>query len=167
MFKQVFRVAVLLSLLFLANCKDKIEYSIIPEINMSDRQTYTNPTVMIVGFTDGDGDIGLSEKDTLPPYEFDPDTINPDVSSNKFYYNLLFYYYENIDGSWIEVDLLVPYFYRVPVVTPSGQNKALKGEIEVEIMLDPNRPDSIRFEVELIDRALHVSNRLVTQTIFK
>jgi hypothetical protein len=134
---------------------------------MSDRQIYTNPTVMIIGFTDGDGDIGLNEGDTLSPYEFVPDTINPEVSSNKFYYNLLYYYYEYIDDSWVEVSLIVPYFFRVPVVTPTGQNKALKGEIEVVIILDPNRPDSIRFEVELIDRALHISNRLVTPVIYK
>jgi hypothetical protein len=167
MFKQVFHVVVIFSLLFLTGCNERIDYSDIPEITMSDRQVYTNPTVMIVGFTDGDGDIGLNEGDTLPPYEFIPDTlINPEVSSNKFYYNLLFYYYENIDGSWVEVDLIVPYFYRIPVVTPTGQNKALKGEIEVEITFDATTPDSIRFEIELIDRALHISNRLVTPTIF-
>jgi hypothetical protein len=168
MFKQVFLATIVLVLFILTGCNERIEYDIVPEITMSDRQVYTNPTEMIIGFTDGDGDIGLNEGDTLPPFEFVPDSlVNPDVSSNLFYYNLLFYYYENIDGSWVEIDLIVPYYYRVPVLTPTGQNKALKGEIEVEITLDPNRPDSIRFEIELADRALHISNRLVTPTIFK
>ena len=165
MHKFLIWIGVLVSLVFLTRCNDKISYPIIPAITMSETQEYQSPTKMIIGFTDGDGDIGLNDPDTLPPHEFVPDSINPDVSSNKFYYNLLFYYYVWVDGSWEEVDLLVPYFYRVPVITPSGQNKALKGEIEVDILLDSNRPDSVRFEVELIDLALHVSNRLVTPVI--
>jgi len=157
-----------LSLIFLNSCKDNIEYSIIPEIELSDDQVFVNPTEMKIRFTDGDGDIGLSEEDAnTPPYEFVPDSVNEDISSNIFYYNLVLYYFESIDGAWEEADLLIPYYYRVPDLTPSGRNKTLKGEIVVDIVLEVDRADSVRFEIELFDRELHISNRLVTPSIFK
>ena len=123
------------------------------------KQIYQNPSVMVISFTDGDGDIGFNEGDTLPPYNYNS------VDFNKYYYNLLLYYYEKNDDVWEEVELIVPYYYRIPYLTPTGQNKSLKGEIEVSISLPANRPDSIRFDIELIDRALHSSN-ILTSPVF-
>lgn len=178
MFKQVFRVLILLSLVFLTRCSDKIEYSIIPEISMSDKQVYHNPTQMIINFTDGDGDIGLTALDSAtPPYNFVPDSSNPEnLSSNIYYYNLILHYYEKRDGVWEFIDfkepivddiLPFPFHAQVPIITPSGQNKALKGEIELVIELLFTRPDSVRFEIILVDRELHESNRLVTPIIYR
>lgn len=143
------------------SCKKDNVYPIEPEIEMSPRQVYQSPTIIIVSFTDGDGDIGFNDGDTLPPYNLDEENFN------KFYYNLLLYYFIKEGDEWLEVELAVPYYYRVPYITPSGQNKSLKGEIEVEITLPINRPDSIRFDIELIDRALHESNRLTTPVIYR
>ena len=179
MFKHVFRIVVLLLLGFLTRCNDKIEYSIIPEILMSDKQVFLNPTQMIINFTDGDGDIGLTQSDSAtPPYNFVPDSSNPEMSSNIYYYNLILHYYEKRDSVWEFIDfkepligdeLPVPFHGQVPIITPSGQNKALKGEIQLDIDLGLSftRTDSIRFEIILIDRELHESNRLVTPAIYK
>lgn len=169
MFKQVFLAIGVLSLAFVTGCNQKIEYSIIPEITMSDRQVYQSPSAIIIGFTDGDGDIGLNQGDTLPPYNLVPDSTNPGVSTNLRYYNLFFYYFVNKDGVWVnsDDDLLIPFYSRVPVVTPTGQNKALKGEIEYAFVIEEDLADSFRFEIELMDRAANVSNRIVTQTIYK
>ena len=158
------RIALLLSVLIIGliqSCKKDIEYPIEPEIVMSSSQVYQNPTVIIVSFTDGDGDIGFNDGDTLPPYNLDEENFN------KYYYNLLLYYFIKEGDEWVEQELAVPYFYRVPYITPSGQNKSLKGDIEVAITLPINRPDSIRFDIELIDRALHESNRLITPVIYR
>jgi len=149
----------------LSSCQKSKEYPIEPEIDMSTRQVYHNPAKIIITFTDGDGDIGFHESDTLPPFNFVDDGNGN--SENKYYYNLLLYYFEKNDGVWEEIETLVPYSYRVPYITPTGQNKALNGEIEVDIVLSGARPDSIRFEIELIDRALHESNRLVTPVIYR
>ena len=161
MLKKVFHVGIVMLFIFLISCdKDKV-FPDTPEITMSQKQVYDNPVKIIIDFTDGDGDIGLNEGDTLPPYDFNEDPFN------KFYYNLLLYYYEKNDSIWEEVELAVPYFYRIPVITPRGQNKALNGEIDVDVILPFNRPDSIRFEIILIDQALRESNRLQTPVIYR
>lgn len=110
---------------------------------------------LVFGFTDGDGDIGLTEADSLPPYDA----------------NLFLEYYEYQSGAWVNVDLggspNIP--YRVPVITPTGQNKTLEGEIA--IALEPfslshnTAADSIKYSVTLQDRALHVSNSVETGLI--
>jgi hypothetical protein len=60
-------------------------------------------------------------------------------------------------------------YYRVPVVTPTGQNKALEGEIAVALKPWPTLPgttgDTIRYSVKLVDRALHESNVVFTDRI--
>ena len=161
MSNKVFLAVFLFTLIFLVNCDKDKDYPDTPVITMSQKQEYSNPVNMIIDFTDGDGDIGLNERDTLPPYNFNEDPFN------KYYYNLLLYYFEKNDSIWQEIELPVPYFYRIPVITPRGQNKALNGEIEVAISLPFNRPDSIRFEIILIDQALRESNRLQTPVIYK
>ena len=161
MSNKVFLTVLLFTLIFLVNCDKDKDYPDTPVITMSQKQEYSNPVNMIIDFTDGDGDIGLNERDTLPPYNFNEDPFN------KYYYNLLLYYFEKNDSIWQEIELPVPYFYRIPVITPRGQNKALNGEIEVAISLPFNRPDSIRFEIILIDQALRESNRLQTPVIYK
>ena len=145
----------------ISSCKKENVYPIEPVIEMSDRQQYQSPSMMIVSFTDGDGDVGFAEGDTLYPYNYTGE------NGNKYYYNLLLYYFEKIDDEWVPVELAINYFYRVPYLTPTGQNKSLKGEIEVAISLPANRPDSIRFEIELIDRALNESNMLTSGVIYK
>ena len=159
-----FHYTLIFALLFIGlfdACRKQDEYPIEPVIEMSDKQVYQNPSVIVISFTDGDGDVGFNEGDTLPPYNYNS------VDFNKYYYNLLLYYYEKNDDVWEEVELIVPYYYRIPYLTPSGQNKSLKGEIEVSISLPASRPDSIRFDIELIDRALHSSNILTSPVIYK
>ena len=143
------------------SCKKDNVYPIEPVIEMSPDQIYLSPSTITISFTDGDGDIGLNDGDTVAPYNYNP------VDFNKYYYNLLLYYFVKNGDVWEETDLIVPYYYRVPNLTPSGQNKSLKGKIEVSITLPINRPDSIHFNVELIDRALHSSNILTTPVFYK
>jgi len=60
--------------------------------------------------------------------------------------------------------------FRIENITPIGQNKALKGEIKT--ILEPRyynfgatSNDSILFKIVLIDRALNISNELITPII--
>jgi len=163
MLKRLFFPVLILFVIGMDSCTKNEVFSDIPAIEMSGKQVYKNPTEMIIDFTDGDGDIGFNEGDTLPPYNLDT------TNFNKFYYDLLFYYFQkNEAGEWEEIIFdEVNYFYRLPVITPRGQNKSLKGEIKVAISLPLLRPDSIRFEVELIDKALNVSNRITTPVIYR
>ena len=112
---------------------------------------------LIFSFTDGDGDIGLSAGDTLPPYN----------KGSDYYYNLFITYKELQHGILTPIDLPLPFNTRLPVITPSGNNKAIKGEMEVK--LDIYNPlstyDTICFDFYIVDRALHKSNVVSTPLI--
>lgn len=113
--------------------------------------------VLKIYFTDGDGDLGLADGDTFPPFD----------KSSPYYYNFFITYYEKQHGNYIAVDLPVTFNSRIPVVNPSGDNKAIKGEIEIELFI--NNPfslfDTIMFEAYIADRALHNSNVIRTPDI--
>jgi len=113
---------------------------------------------LVFTFEDGDGDIGLPQPDSIPT-----DTTN---------YNLFFTLYEKLDGEFAEVDeddLETPLNYRIPFIEMEGQNKTLKGEIQVNFFyfkLFLIKYDTIKYEFYLVDRALHKSNVEETDTIF-
>ena len=158
------RITILFSLLLviaLQSCKKDDVYPIEPFIEMSTSQVYKSPTHMYIDFTDGDGDIGFNEGDTLPPYDYNEDDFN------KYYYNLLLYYFVKDGDEWVEIEPAVPFYYRIPYITPRGQNKSLKGEIEIDNPFPSIWPDSVRYEIELIDRALHESNRITTPVFYQ
>ena len=109
-----------------------------------------------ISFTDGDGDIGLSQGDTVEPYDI----------TSLYYHNLFVEYFEKRNGNYellVFPDDSLNNYFRVPVITPEGQNKSLEGDIEIDIFLDLLTPyDTVMFEVFLVDRALHHSNTIQT-----
>ncbi len=117
-------------------------------------------------FTDGDGDIGLAEGDTLPPFE--PDSY--------YHYNLYLDYYEKDDvlgwqrGRDLAGDSIV-FPYRLKPILVKGKTRGIKGTMDVSNINFSNpfstQADTFRFEIRLIDRALNVSNIIQTQTIIK
>ena len=105
-------------------------------------------------FEDGDGDIGLTQPDSLS------------VDSTNF--NLFFTLFGKIDGEFIEVsenDLETPLNYRIPYIEKEGQNKALKGEIQVDFIYLLFEYDTIKYSFFIVDRALHKSNVETTPEI--
>lgn len=148
-------VFLLLIAAFLISCSKKEEYPIIPEIEFLGMTKLYDPVlqrydrgVLDISFKDGDGDIGLFENQTEPPY--------------NFYVK----YFELQNGSETRVVIYDTNEFnaRIPVLTPSGSVKAIKGEIEDTLnifnMLSPF--DTIKFEVYLVDRELHKSNTVST-----
>ena len=107
--------------------------------------------ILKISFTDGDGDIGLDAIYTLPPKDNCMDStcsniyINATVIKNGYSQEL-------------------PYNYRIPVITPTGQNKALKGEIDVKLIFIPPYDTAI-CEIYLVDRKLHRSEIITTPKI--
>jgi hypothetical protein len=100
-------------------------------------------------FTDGDGDIGLFEDDTIPPYD----------------YNLFVNYFEMQQDTFLKVDISPPYHIRIPDLMPSGQNKTLKAELKYDIDITYRNSNVIRFELKLFDRSLNESNWIITPSI--
>lgn len=105
-------------------------------------------------FEDGDGDIGLTQPDSLS------------VDSSNF--NLFFTLFSKTDGEFIEVsedDLETPLNYRIPYIKKEGQNKALKGEIQIDFIYLLFEYDTIKYSFFIVDRALHKSNIETTREI--
>ena len=109
---------------------------------------------LIFDFEDGDGDIGLTQPDSLS------------VDSTNF--NLFFTLFGKIDGEFIEVsedDLKTTLNYGIPYIEKEGQNKALKGEIQVDFRYHTFEYDTIKYSFFIVDRALHKSNVETTPEI--
>ena len=120
---------------------------------------------LIIGFTDGDGDVGLAQWDTLSP---DFCAVCP------YHYNLQCEYQEWQNGEWVEINLdpeaaQIPFYYRVPPAVPTGDNPALNDTIAIDMnswsLVSPF--DSLRFRITLFDRSLNESNEAFTNVVVK
>jgi len=144
----------------LSGCLKTEEFPDEPAIAYKAFTQYGDSASIVVSFTDGDGDIGLDQGDTTGPY----------APGETFYHNFFVEYYTLENGVWsAPFEFALPLYYRVPVVTPTGQNKSLEGEIAVALKPYPTLPgtsgDTIRYSVKLVDRALNESNLVFTEAV--
>ncbi len=158
----------LLVVLFLgtsiSSCTKHNEYPIEPVIEylsvdkIPNSGTADDKAFIIISFTDGDGDIGLEVDDTLPPF-------NP---SGDYYYNYYITYYEKLNDTFQKIDLPFTFNTRIPFVEESLAERGIKGEIKVEVYINNvnSDADSIRFDLQIVDRALHKSNIITSPSIF-
>ncbi len=164
-------------IIIFSSCKKGEKFSGIPKIEYKSFTKIYNPSlgifdrgIITVKFEDGDGDIGLAPSDTYPPY-------NP---GSRYYYNFIITYFELQNGNLVEVPILsynpqtqqydtVYLSARIPILTPSGRNKAIKGEIQDTIFIYNFNStfDTIKFEFVLVDRALNESNIVSTPLIIR
>ncbi len=142
-----------LGLFFVFGCTKEETYPITPEISFKNLEVFqslsqNDSLVLTFSFTDGDGDIGTP----------DADTVNTDVFVTM---------YEMMDGVFVKYDDPFGAFnYRVPFLEPRGNNKSLKGDIRINVdynIFEIN--DTIRYELYMKDRAGHQSNVIGTSTI--
>lgn len=175
MIKRFFQIApfALASLLIISvsSCLKPVSYPDEPELETIDYLEMGDSLKLSVTFTDGDGDVGLNADDTTGDFN----------SSSFYHYNLYVEYFEMMDGNWVKgtqdpsgnnspLADTINFTYRIKNLTPIGQNKTLKGTINVTIepiAYNPlsNHSDSVKYRVSLIDRALHISNTIETETI--
>ena len=125
-----------------------------PRITFRSLKQFADSASFTIAFTDGDGDIGLSAGDNAPPFD-----------AGSTYYNNLFLEMDTLyHGVWTRVQFTLPLRYRIPRITPTGQNKALEGEIAVNIAPWPIFPgsegDTVRIFARMVDRAIHESNEV-------
>ena len=152
----------------LSSCREEISYPTIPAIEFKDFVVYPDSAFITVDFTDGDGNIGFDVGDTLGQFAYSIDPFN------KFYYNFYIDIYQLQNDQWELYDLTPspsnpdsqPFYYRTEKLDPDGSDKNLEGEIEVKLApfppVDFNSGDTIRFEVQLADRDLNLSNKVTT-----
>ena len=169
-------VVLILALLALAACQKKPEYPIEPKITydglaylMNADSTMTGEVILRIGYTDGDGDLGLDDADTL--YPFGP--------NDPHYYNLLIDYLKWDGAAFVETPLLswnqqtqsydtISFNARFKRLVFNDEEKPISGIIEYTMMVyNPVSPDdTIKFRVHIIDRALHESNTIETDAIW-
>ncbi|MDQ3099888.1 MAG: hypothetical protein M3R08_00755 [Bacteroidota bacterium] len=143
---------------FAAGCGPDLEFPPEPRIEYRTFVQSGAAAKLTIYFTDGDGDIGLDPSDTQWPYD----------TASEYYHNFFLTFEELQDGIWVRPELELENNYRIPRITPAGQNKTLQGEIAVDLFwpIRPGSPyDTVRFEVMIVDRALNESNRVFTDPI--
>lgn len=143
----------------LISCFKKEEYPIEPLVSFESflKSNEANKAVITFNFTDGDGDIGLLESDTLAPYD----------KEGKNYYNLILTYFEKddtlgwIQGKDVEGTPIVLNFRLKPILDYSI-SKGVKGTISYDFDFYynflSNQSDTIMYEFQIIDRNLNHSN---------
>jgi hypothetical protein len=156
----------LLSLTVFASCRPESEYPDVPAIEYSKFLAIGDNGRITITFTDGDGDIGLRESDIQAPFD----------TSSIYFNNCFIAYEEKVNGQWQagldQQGNPVEFKYRIPYVTPQGQNKALKGSIDITITPFYYNPisidsDTIRYRIKIVDRALHESNEVISEEIIR
>lgn len=149
MIQRFFIAGVLLSLM--GSCLTPPDYSTIPEIQFdsitktSVKGLSSTPSVLdsitfLIGFTDGDGDLGAASNDTTPNLFF--------RDSRTGYVNR----------------------FQFPSITPEGNVKDISGTIAYTFSpfdCDPGKKlDTIVYTIYIVDRAGNISNEVTTPKIF-
>ena len=141
---------------------DKNTTSLVPEIAIRGEYLfnsgygYDSFVWVDIEFKDGDGDIGLNEGDTFGDFGY----------GKPNFYNFKCWYWEKKQGKWTKViNPLIPsdtlnLHERVQNLTPKGSNKGITGMFNFKIAARPfsYRGDTVKYQFQLIDRALHKSN---------
>ena len=180
------RLRYLIGLLFLAlaviSCQKPVEYPLEPRIEyqgftylFNADSTFSGQGILSFSYTDGDGDLGLDDSDTLPPFGL----------HDAHYYNMVIDYLKCVNGEFVKTPLLSPHVPTHPGDTlvlfdtvtfnarfkrlrDSEDPKAISGTMDytltVQNPLSPN--DTIKFEIHILDRALHESNVIQTGPIY-
>lgn len=165
-FKRYIGAFFLSFIILLSNgCFKKQHFPTQPILTYKDFRIAGDSAVLMMNFTDGDGDIGLRDEEVDSPYDF----------NSEFYYNFTVEYYEKDDQlGWIPgLDLngdSILFQYRIHPFTDLKKKSGIKGVIETTIepiYYNPfsTQSDTIRYRVRLIDRALNKSEWVETPEI--
>ncbi|SNC65948.1 hypothetical protein SAMN06265337_1445 [Hymenobacter gelipurpurascens] len=172
-----FGALLLLASIGISSCLSPPDYPDTPEISFKNIQKTRVDTitglfdrvVVTVSFKDGDGDLGLDNGDTSPPYnELDPITQLP----NRYYNNYFFQpQIQNGSGQFEDYNLSFSYNARYPRLSPTNQGdrkEPLKGDLNFKQQFFQGtfpRNSVVRFKVKIVDRALHESNEITTEPV--
>ncbi|MBF9254870.1 hypothetical protein I2I11_16325 [Pontibacter sp. 172403-2] len=169
-----YSLALLSPVLLFSSCRKEPNYPDTPQIEFRRVEQTTDQEngilhddlTLVIGYKDGDGNLGLSKTDTASG------DFNPPFDLKSPYFNNFF-----ADLQVKRGNTYVPYFEntalnfngRFPRLSGDGREEALEGEIKYTIssfysdVFDAS--DTIRFEIYIYDRALNKSNVVYTDDI--
>lgn len=164
----------------LTSCFREPDYSVVPEIGFKEISVHrarfprTDSVAIIITYKDGDGDLGLGDQDINPPFAI----TNPDGTPNKFYYNYFINIFKKERGRFVPVvfaDPSVTLNARFPRLNNLNTRTAIEGTLRYGFnffyaFADAYQPrigpgDTVRFEIQIADRQLHLSNIVQTDEI--
>ncbi|KUG07305.1 hypothetical protein [Solirubrum puertoriconensis] len=160
----------------LTACEDAPDYPDTPSIQFksitAERVTPTtgetpyNRIYVTVAYKDGDGDLGLSEEDIQSP------PFNSGRYSQNYFITM---FRQNSSGVFEQYVPFIPFNGRFPrMLEPNEKSQPIRGDLTYEIykgigfsITDPNfRPGTkIKFNIQIVDRALHESNVITTDEL--
>src|SRR6185312_16592532 len=115
----------LLILLGFSACQKKENYPITPNITYKDFIVFNADSAYLqVNFTDGDGDIGYPANDASAPYNFWVEYMYLDSATNSILPMTV--------TVGTQTDTVFGK-YHIPNITPTGKDKELNGEIQVQL----------------------------------
>jgi len=157
------------TVLVMVSCNDEEDLPDEPVINSVDY--IEEERDLQFTFTDGDGNFGLPPSDTLPPFQPLEDEVNN--IPNEFHNNLWLDIYVLRSGTYELIETPNPFDFRIPLLTPTGQNKQLRVTTTYDLSFDFqdllvsgdyfDLGDTLRFDVTIVDRDLNVSNVATTE----
>ena len=105
-------------LLAASGCETPVSLPPEPRLTSIELLTQGESGTLLLGFEDGDGNFGLEQADTTGAF----------CPSCPFHHNVFCVYQEFRNGEWVSIELNtdlgeVPFFYRAPLISPTGQNK--------------------------------------------
>jgi len=115
--------------------------------------------LLVHNFIDCDGDIGLSEDDTLPPFNVD----------GNYYFNLKVDVFIRQSNRWVKYDFQggIGLNARIVPLADDDQEDVVEGKIKhyinpVDLL---GLGDSLRFSTTLIDRSFNESEPATSSTV--
>ena len=180
--KKRYLLGLFLMALAVCSCQKPVEYPVEPKIAyegftylFNAYSTFSGEGVISFSYTDGDGDLGLDDNDTLPPFGF----------NDTHYYNMVIDYLKSENGVFVKTPLLSPHVPTGPADTlvlfdtvtfnarfkrlrDSEEPRAISGTMDYKLTVqNPFSPnDTVKFEIRILDRALHESNVIQTEAIY-
>ena len=179
--KNKYLIGLLFLVMAMMSCQKPVEYPIEPIIAyegftylFNTDSTFSGEGVISFSYTDGDGDLGLDDSDTLTPFGF----------HDSHYFNMEVDYLKCVNGVFVKTPLLSPHVptsatdtvlwdtitfnARFKRLRDSEEPKAISGKMDYRLTVqNPFSPnDTVKFEIRILDRALHESNAIQTDAIF-
>ena len=159
-------------LLLFASCMEEPDYPDKPQIGFNyisqqqKQDALGNAVIEVtvaISFKDGDGNLGLSEKDTLAPYN--------DTPGNKFKNNYFVDAFIQLKGQteFQPYTPFIPYGGRFLRLAPDSGSRTLEGELRYKFTVLPGfdlqTGDKMKFKIQIADRSLNLSNTIETDPI--
>ncbi len=135
--------------------------------------TGADSVFITISYQDGNGDMGLNSADTLSPFQ----RIVAGGQPNQFFNNYFLNIYKRVNGRYVPVTFNSSEFTlngRYPRLNGS-RNSAIEGTLRYSFVFfyvfsnayTPriSQNDTVKFDVQVVDRALNKSNIVETQEI--